>query len=132
MRALLLGLGLAAVLFFTTQLHGVAWAGEKAIGRLQITDAGSVTNLTTPAPFTLLNNQAVSIQCPDAGAWLSVEGLATCGADFPCWYMGPTGFVTDTIEPRVDGGTGGVVTMKCPAGVSSCWCGVFGLKGNEP
>lgn len=103
-----------------------------AIGQLVYFDGGtgSVNNLTTSPAFSVSKNLAVSVQCPDAGAWVAFDGRTTCSKGYPCIWVPPAALLDDTVRAPADGGGKGIIAMSCPAGVTSCACGVWDNSAN--
>lgn len=98
-------------------------AGERALVNLQVTDAGSSTSAVG-------QNQRVEIQCPDAGAWIAVDGRTTCNPGYPCILMAPGALLPTVAQQPEDGGRSRV-TAACLSGVTACACSVWSLQGNE-
>lgn len=108
-----------------------AAAGEKPLCQLVVTDAGSVSNTTTAAPCTLGRNLRVTLQSPDAGVWVSVDGRTTCEAGYPCFLMPAGAFLDDTVRDPEDGGTTGRVALRCQTGSTACSLSIFKREGTE-
>ena len=108
-----------------------AEAGEKERGQIAVLDGGSATNLSTAVSFALSSNKKVAMQAPDAGVWFSVEGLASCPANYPCVYLPPPSMISDTPKARLDGGVGALITIHCEGTSAACILNVFDLDGNE-
>lgn len=142
MRLLIAPMVFAAVVgfFLATGAPRPAWAGERAIGQLAITDAGTVNNLSTATKFGMTVGGGYMLQAPDAGVWFAVDGRATCNPGFPCVLL-PAGASIDTsAAKRLDGGINfadagtatGLAAMCCESGVAACVLNVFSLDGTEP
>ena len=132
-----------------------AWAGETFMGRIYVSDAGTVSNATTgygsagcasqtsptgagacDQAFPLGSNLKLTIQC-DSACGVSVNrgttdaGIAmalSAAEKFPT-SLATTNFTTAL--PDAGSYTGGLVSISPTPGSATCRCNVFTRSGTE-
>lgn len=110
---------------------------DPRLGVLEVTDGGTVNNRSTFESFGLQGNELVTIQCPDAGAWIITDKrIAVVGRDIliGAGDIFPTSL--NGVYPNVlgfDGGrfTTGLIAITPVQGSAAVKCNVYARKGNE-
>lgn len=125
----------------------VVWAGEKfpfaadgvtpgtGPGVLVVSDGGTVNNWNTGGQqFALSASDKLTVQCPDAGAWVLTD-VTSCSAGrciyLPAGQALATSINSNKTATRIDGGsvTGGLVAIR-PEGAAAT-CNVWLRTGTE-
>jgi hypothetical protein len=128
--------GLALVVFavaVSTPQQAAAGPQDRGpLGQVAVIDGGSLNNTNTAVPFKVGGGHKVSLQSPDSGAWVCLDGAPTCTAGYPGMWLPPGAILDDTVRYRRDGGgVVGIISVKCNGGAATCEVNVFDNLVNQ-